>query len=115
MPTSITPVPMVLATCKPKNKKAMKLKNAADELVDVLAIERGDEDTMQQTHRLLSETVRGTYKTFEMAGRQHQLLGIPFLQLLHQQLPFLRAKHDLLSMKIEQVEEFSFTGHPLGE
>ena len=106
---------MVLATCKPKNKKAMKLKNAADELVDVLAIERGDEDTMQQTHRLLSETVRGTFKTFDIACPQHDFLGIPFLQILHQQLQFLRAKQHLLSMQIEQVEEFSFTGHHLGE
>jgi hypothetical protein len=80
--------------------------HAGDQLVDVVAVDRGDEGLVQQVDARVGDLVRLFFDALHGVGAVFQVVEVG-----HQADHFLRTLHAQRRVLVEQVEKFALGGH----
>src|SRR5688572_8597713 len=80
------------------------------QLVDVVAVERGDEGLVQQPDGLRGDAVG---RMLGLVDRARVRLAV--LEIVHERLERMPRAHDLLGVGVEEVEEAAFLGEQASE
>src|SRR5579862_2328870 len=80
------------------------------ELVDVVAVQRGDERGMQEADRLGRDAVGRVLGVVDDPG-----VLLALVVLLHEHLELMRGAHDLARVGVEQLEKAAFLGEQSAE